>query len=66
MHDTQKRETVEIFDAQFNMTHFQETCEGDGPEFINDYWIGTGGLVRKSRQYHGEKIGYVTLERLDR
>ena len=64
--DTQKRETVEIFDAQFEVTHLREICEGDGPEFTNDYWIGASGLVRKSRQYHGEKIGYVTLERLDR
>lgn len=64
--DTQKRETVEIFDAQFDVKHLQETCKGNGPDFNNDYWIGAGGLVRKSRQYHGEKIGYMTLERLDR
>lgn len=66
MRDTQKRETVEIFAAQFDVRHLQETCEGVGTKFTNDYWIGAGGLVRKSRQYHGEKIGYVTLERLDR
>ena len=66
MRDTQKRETIEIFDAQFDVKNIQETCQGDGSEFTNDYWIGAGGLVRKSRQYHGEKIGYVTLERLDR
>ena len=66
MRDTQKRGAVEIFDAQFDVKHLKETCEGNGPEFTNDYWIGAGGLVRKSRQYHGEKIGYMTLERLDR
>ena len=66
MRDPQKRERVEIFDAQFDLKNIQETCKGDGPEFTNDYWIGAGGLVRKSRQYHGEKIGYATLERLDR
>ena len=64
--DTKKYETIEVFDAKFRVRRITETCRGDGSQFVNDYRIDASGLVRTSRQYHGEKIGYMTLERLDR
>ena len=64
--DTKKYETIEVFDAKFRVTHIEETCWGDGIQFVNDYRVDASGLVRTSRQYHGEKIGYMTIERLDR
>ena len=64
--DTKKYETMEIFDAKFQVRRIDETCRGDGIPFVNDYRVDASGLVRKSRQYHGETIGYMTLERLDR
>jgi len=64
--DTDRRKTIEIFDAQYSVSHLQETCVGDDNKFTNDYFVSTNGMVRKSNQYHGDKIGYVTLERLDR
>ena len=64
--DTGRRERLEIFDAPFTARLFRETCEGSRGSFTNDYYVDAAGIVRKSRQYHGEKIGYMTLERLDR
>ena len=64
--DTKQYEPTEIFDAKFRVRRVEETCRGDGSQFVNDYRVDASGLIRKSRQYHGEKIGYMTLERLDR
>jgi len=66
MSDTGQLERLEIFDAPFTAWLFRETCEGSPGGFTNDYYVDAVGIVRKSRQYHGEKIGYMTLERLDR
>ena len=41
-------------------------CRGAVGGFVNDYYIDMEGLVRNSRQYQGEKIGYMTIARLDR
>ena len=66
MRDTNRRKTIEIFDVQFLVNHLRETCDGVASKFINDYFVDTNGLVRKSTQYHGDIIGYVDLERLER
>ena len=59
-------ETINLFDAEFSVNHVQETCRGAAGSFVNDYYIDTEGLVRNSRQYQGEKIGYMMISRLDR
>jgi len=64
--DTKSMETINLFDAEFSVNHVQETCRGAAGSFVNDYYIDTEGLVRNSRQYQGEKIGYMTIARLDR
>ena len=64
--DTKQYETIAVFDAKFRVRRIEESCRGDGIQFVNDYRVDASGLVRKSRQYHGEKIGYMTIERLDR
>jgi hypothetical protein len=64
--DMKSSKTIELFDAEFEVNHFKEACESDLDSFVNDYYIGTDGLVRSSRQYHGNKIGYMTIARLDR
>jgi len=65
---TDARETheLELFGATFTAKLFRETCEGSGTRFTNIYYVDATGIVRKSRLYHGEAIGYMTLERLDR
>ena len=64
--DTKQYETIAVFEAKFRVRRIEESCRGDGSQFVNDYRVCASGLVRKSRQYHGEKIGYMTIERLDR
>ena len=64
--DMNSMETISRFDADFSVNHFQETCRGAAGSFVNDYYIDMEGLVRNSRQYQGEKIGYMTITRLDR
>ena len=64
--DMNSMETISLFDAEFSVKHVQETCRGAAGSFVNDYYIDTEGLVRNSRQYQGEKIGYMTIARLDR
>ena len=64
--DMNNFETVNLFDAEFSVNHLQETCRGAAGSFVNDFYIDTEGLVRSSRQYQGEKIGYMTISRLDR
>jgi len=64
--DMNSMETVNLFDADFIVKHIQETCRGLTGSFVNDYYIDTEALVRKSRQYQGDKIGHMTIARLDR
>ena len=64
--DMNSMETISLFDADFSVNHVQETCRGAAGSFVNDYYIDTEGFVRNSRQYQGEKIGYMTIARLDR
>ena len=64
--DMNSMETINLFDADFSVNHVQETCRGAAGSFVNDYYIDTDGLVRNSRQYQGNKIGYMTIARLDR
>lgn len=63
--DMKNLETINLFDADFSVNHMQESCSGEAGSFVNDYYIDTEGLVRNSRQYHGEKIGYMTIARID-
>ena len=64
--DMDSMETISLFDAEFSVNHVQETCRGAAGSFVNDYYIDTEGLVRNSRQYQGNKIGYMTIARLDK
>ena len=64
--DMNSMEKINLFDADFSVKHMQETCRGLAGSFVNDYYIDTEGLVRNSRQYQGEKIGYMTIARLDK
>jgi len=63
--DMNSMETISLFDAEFSVNHVQETCRGATGSFVNDYYIDTEGLVRNSRQYQGDKIGHMSIARLD-
>ena len=54
-----------IFDAPFRVIEYSEACVSDVGEIKNFYLVDTGGIVRKSLQYHGPALGYLDIERLD-
>ena len=61
-----KRSTVIIFDVPFDTQIFIETCTNYAEELKNSYFIDQKKIVRKSVQYHGPALGYLTIERIDR
>lgn len=59
-------ETVKIWDVTFFVKKYKENCVNEGNLVTNTYYLDDRGVVRKSRQYHSKKIGYIITERLDR
>ena len=63
---TNSQEQIEIWDINFKVAKFEETCSDSSFTFKNIYHVDTQGIVRKSSQYHSDTIGYILTERLDR
>ncbi|MFL2765841.1 MAG: YjbF family lipoprotein [Paracoccaceae bacterium] len=61
-----RKEIIEIWKVEFRITKFEETCENYNMKIKNIYYVDKEQIVRKSSQYHGKTIGYITIERLDR
>jgi hypothetical protein len=57
---------ITIWDLEFSVTKFKESCNYHGFEITNIYYVDNVGIVRRSLQYHSDSIGYITTERLDR
>ena len=47
-----------------SMVRVEEACATPNRGFTNVYWLTGSGTVQKSRQWIGEAVGYVELERL--
>ncbi len=62
----EKKELIEIWKVTFEVTKFEETCKNKDLKIKNTYYIDNRGIVRKSSQYHGDTIGQINTERLDR
>ena len=63
---TNKRSIIVIFDVPFDTQEFIETCANNTEKLKNSYFIDQKKIVRKSVQYHGPALGYLTIERVDR
>ena len=63
---TNNRSTIIIFDVPFDTQEFFETCTSNVEKLNNSYFIDQKKIVRKSVQYHGPELGYLTIERVDR
>ena len=63
---TSNREVIEIWKINFKVVRFDETCISGSHNFKNTYYLDTQGNVRRSSQYHSEKLGLIIIERLDR
>lgn len=59
-------EVIMIWDVNFKVTKYYENCHSSNAIINNVYYLDRAGIVRKSFQYHGPKIGYISTERLDR
>jgi hypothetical protein len=57
-------ETITIVDLRFATQRITETCVGPTGAHKNDFWVETGGKLRRSRQWIGESIGFVVVEHL--
>ena len=57
---------IKIWDINFKVDQFEETCSDGSFAFKNTYQVDTRGIVRRSSQYHSETLGSILIERLDR
>lgn len=57
---------IDIFGVNFMTRHFVEKCKVNNFEYINDYYVDSKQIVRRSRQYHSSRIGHIFTERLER
>ena len=59
-------ELIEIWNVEFRVKKFKENCSSNGLEIENTFYLDSKNIVRKSKQYHSDQIGYIITERLDR
>ena len=62
----EQKEKIKIWDLYFKVQPFEEECFSKERRITNTYYIDNRAIVRKSKQYHGPTIGYITTERIDR
>ena len=63
---TKSGELIEIWDINFKVNKFEESCSDGNFIFRNTYHVDDEGIVRRSLQYHSETLGFIVIERLDR
>ena len=66
MKKNKKQSTITIFDVPFKTQEFVEVCINTTEKLENSYFVDSENIVRRSVQYHGPALGYLTIERLDR
>jgi len=57
--------TITVVELGYDVTTFTETCAGDGVSFTNTYMADKTGQIWKTRQWVGEKVGYLNVEVLE-
>ena len=60
------RRNINVWGVNFETKFFEEKCSSDEKNIINTYNIDSSGIVRRSRQYHSDTLGYIIIERIDR
>ena len=63
---TNSTELIKIWDVNFKVDKFEESCSYSSFTFKNIYQVDTEGIVRRSTQYHSRTLGSILIERLDR
>ena len=57
---------INIFDVAFETFVFTEQCKSKNFSFKNSFYVDDKSIVRRSNQYHGDGIGHIYTERLER
>ena len=57
---------IKIWDINFKVDKFEESCSDGNLMLKNTYQVDTQGIVRRSTQHHGETLGSILIERLER
>lgn len=57
-------ETLNIVERSYSTRHMTEECKGPDGTFTNDFWFGSGGKLRQSRQWAGSYVGFLLIKRL--
>lgn len=60
------QEKLEIWGVVFLATKYEENCHSLEQTIKNIYYLDAQEIVRKSLQFHSQRIGYISTERLDR
>ncbi len=63
---TSKKINVKIWEVIFKVNKFEEICFWNDKIIKNIFYLDNENIVRRSRQYHSESLGYIVTERLDR
>ena len=58
--------STEIWGVEFKVTKYEEICLNDNFTIKNTYYLDDRLIVRKSRQFHSNTLGYIITERLER
>lgn len=59
-------ETVTLRGMTRQTLRVTEICTSPDTDFVNEYWIGADGVVWRSRQWIGPRLGYLETSRLRR
>ena len=51
------RERLDYYGRSHATTRFEERCAGDESAFVNTYWLGTAGLIRRQAVRVGPRAG---------
>ena len=60
------KEVINIWDLKFQVRRFEENCYDKNFGIRNVYYLDDDNIVRKSSQYHGDTVGYIITERIER
>lgn len=63
---TNSGDFIKIWGINFKVDKFEESCSDSSFTFKNTYHVDTKRIVRRSSQYHSERLGIILIERLDR
>ena len=63
---TSSGDLIKIWDKNFKVDKFEESCFDGSLMLKNIYQVDTQGIVRRSTQHHSDTLGSILIERLDR